>query len=87
MPHSGAVRHSDARREAVRAAVRQAGAHVVQEQVGVGADVLVGERRDVARAGAQLRQVARRAADALERALTGRGRGGARRAGTASVRV
>ena len=47
------------------------GPHVVEQQVGVGADHLLVERGDVAVAGVQLADVARRAADLLEGLLTG----------------
>ena len=47
----------------------------MEQQVGVGADHLLVERGDVAVAGAQLADVARRAADLLEGLLTGAGVG------------
>ena len=49
MPHSGGVRHSRPVGLAVGAAVGEPVAHVVEQQVGVRADRLVGERRDVGR--------------------------------------
>ena len=45
-PHSGGVRHSLPRGAEVGPAVGEAGAHVVQQQVGVRMDGLVGERLD-----------------------------------------
>ena len=60
-------------REAVRTAVGQTRAHVMQQQVRVGADRLLAERRDVAVTRLQLEAVACRAAEVGERALTRRG--------------
>ena len=65
MPHSGGVRHSSPSPRN-RAGRRRARAHVVEQQVGVRMDLLVGQRLDVAVAGGVRRRVAGRAPERLE---------------------
>ena len=84
MPQSGGVRHSRARRVAVGPPVGEAGAHVVQQQIGVGADRLVGEaRRSSASPVCSSGRVARRAAEVVEQLLALGARGRRRRAARA----
>ena len=70
MPQSGAVRHSLARRLAVGAMIGEPLAHVVQQEIGVRPDQLVGEMRLARRfAGHEFRLVAAGAADRIEQLL------------------